>query len=307
MRSPNATRRSRHATRPRSAAPGGREGDAPTRSWPSTWPPRRICELEAARSQNTSSRPTLGHARSTRLWGSCGARRVTPRTPNARPKGSWRQPRPSATNCALGSPNSRPKACGRVPMATGCARTPRCSETSSRPRVQRWPSCRRPRPHTLSNRRLRNRLRSRSRSHRKSRSSPKSSPEIAVPEFAGADVAEPVVAETEAHPPLPLRVAGQHTPAPPLARRRPRKDSTPAPAPRRTPDATARSQRLEIPPEAPASIPSRKCRSKPIPVAEVPVEAPPAAPATRTAPPHRARRVHRPRHRGGDDFSFRRR
>ena len=42
------------------------------------------------------------------------------------------------------------KACGRVPIATGCENTRQCSETSSRRFARRSPSCRRPRPHPRS-------------------------------------------------------------------------------------------------------------------------------------------------------------
>ena len=138
-------------------------------------------------------------------------------------------------------------------------------------------------------------------------------PEVPVADVAGADVAELEETEPEAHPPLPLRVAGRHKPAPPLARRRPRQDPTLAKAPAE-PQAYRALARLEIPPEAPApEAPPTEVPVAEVPVAEVPVaEEPVAEPAAAAAPTDASHRrtalaEFTALASSGDDFSFRRR
>jgi hypothetical protein len=76
---------------------------------------------------------------------------------------------------------------------------------------------------------------------------------------------EPEAADPEGPPPLPLRIAGRHAPAPPLARRRPRHDS----APSSSAPALAALVRREPEPEAP---PPEATAPEPEPEPPAPVE-----------------------------------
>ncbi len=114
-------------------------------------------------------------------------------------------------------------------------------------------------------------------------------------------VAEPVVAEpaVEGPPPLPLRIAGRHAPAPPLAKRRPRSESA-----RSTPASSA---------PALAALARREPPPEPLPVAEVAPE--PIEPGAEPEPPTPVADNRRTAlaaftslaASGGDDFTYRRR
>ena len=129
-------------------------------------------------------------------------------------------------------------------------------------------------------------------------------------------------ADGSEHAPLPLRIAGRHAPAPPLARRRPRRDST-GPSPASAPPATTTAALVGAfaPPrpvdpepeptatEAVAEIaPVADIESEPIAAheveAETPARKPPAGDASRRTAFAEFTALASS---SGDDFSFRRR
>ncbi len=108
---------------------------------------------------------------------------------------------------------------------------------------------------------------------------------------------EPEMTDPSVPPPLPLRIAGRHAPAPPLARRRPRRESAPSPSPSSSAPALAALVRREPEPE-----PEPVEGSAPEPA---PAPAPPAPPDgldRRTALAEFSALATS----NGDDFTFRR-
>jgi hypothetical protein len=103
-------------------------------------------------------------------------------------------------------------------------------------------------------------------------------------------------------PPLPLRIAGRHAPAAPLARRRPRRDDPAAAPAGAAPAASASSA------PAPAAPPAVAAEVEEPPAPDAPEAQPPVAPAAdgafrRTALAEFTALASS----SGDDFSFRRR
>ena len=91
-----------------------------------SWKPHLAEHIESTDARGRKIDKNLGEAAATR--------HVTPRTPNARPKGPWRQPRPSADELrARVAEGSRPKACGACRWRSVAPARTRCSGTSSRP------------------------------------------------------------------------------------------------------------------------------------------------------------------------------